>query len=81
MLKNDPLKLNIIGLRRKFKNRLGVVNCMVMSYKLLPHMPNNVVALTVGAVGGCYAFHPHLSFNSVTVCSKNVSPSISEERH
>ena len=33
MLKNDPLELNISGFRRKFKNRLGEVDYIEISYK------------------------------------------------
>ena len=63
MLQNDPFELNILSLGRNFKNHLGEINCIVISYKPLPHMP------MVGqyGYGGCYAFHPHLSLYCITL--------------
>ena len=55
MPKNDPLELNISGLRSKLKNRLGEVNC-IHKLKIAPMGASELHA--VRAVGGCQRFWP-----------------------
>ena len=54
MAKNDPSSFHISGVRWKFKNRLGDVNCTGISYN--PHAPMPLQPKRYWLQGGVLAF-------------------------